>query len=188
MMTSGMATAAALFPLLLQAAEEAHGAHELNVMKEIVYPFINFGLLVALLVYLVRRPLKDYLLSRSKDLAQTIEQAAHEKQEAEAKALNFDRRLKNIEQEMKDFVDSLQKEGELAKQRIIEEAHASSKRMEETAKLIGNQEYLKATERLKEEAVQLSSEWAERYIRDNLKAQDRERMMEESIQRLEKLA
>jgi F-type H+-transporting ATPase subunit b len=176
--------ALATLPALARAAE-GHEAHELNIVKEIVFPYINFFILVTLLIFLIRRPLKDFLLARSKNIAQEIEQAAHEKNEAEAKALNYERRLQNIEAEMTQLVESFKKEGELAKQRIIEEAQATSQRMLETARLISNQEILKAKERLKEEAIQLSAEWAERLIRENLNPKDRERMIQENIQGLE---
>jgi len=173
-------------PLVALSAETG-GAHQINVIKEIVFPFINFAILLTLLVVLLRRPLKDFLLTRSKKIAQEIEHAAQEKQEAEARAMNYERRLKNIESEMAQLVESFKKEGELARERIIAEANLSAERIQATAELIARQEIVKAKERLKEEAVQLSAEWAERLIRENLKAQDRERMVKDYIKRLEAL-
>src|SRR4030095_13843196 len=136
------------FPFVLQAAEEAHGA--VNWLKDVVFPWVNFLILFFLLLFLLRRPLKDFLLSRSKNLAQSIEAHAHEKQEAEAKALNYERRLKNIEEEMEDLIAVLKKEGELVRGKIVQEAEESSERIREMTERIGRQEVRKAKERLKE--------------------------------------
>jgi F-type H+-transporting ATPase subunit b len=160
----------------------------LNLLKDFVFPWVNFILLVSLLVYLLRRPLKEFLLTRSKNIAQAIEHSAREKQEAETQALNYQKRLQNIEKEMQDLAESLKKEGELARRRIVEEAGVSAQRLQSTARLIGNQEYLKAKERLKEEAVGLAAEWAEKFVRENIKPQDRERLTEDYLKRLEGLS
>ncbi len=167
---------------LLQAAE---GSHTINPMSDIIYPWINFIILLSLLIFLLKKPAKEFFLARSKNVAQDIEQAAHEKHEAEAKYLNYDRRLKNIESEMDALLQSLKKEGELARQKIVEEAQNSSKRIEDTSRWIVNQEIRKAKEALKEKSVQIIAERAEQLVRDNLQAKDRQSLVEKALNKLE---
>ena len=178
-----------LLPALAQAATEAHGEHHaIDWIKEVAFPYANLLILLSVLFFLLRKPLKEFLLARSKNIAQSIEEGAREKHQEEAKLLNYEKKLNNIESEMNALVDSLKKEGELLQARILEDAKINSQRIEETARLMGSQEVLKAKEKLKEEAVRLSSEWAEKFIRENLKNEDREKMMNESIQKLEALS
>jgi len=184
----GIGAAMAFLPSVLFAAEEAHGAHATDWLKDVIFPWLNFLILFSVLFFLLKRPLKDFLLARSKNLAQSIEAHAHEKQEAEAKTLNYERRLKNIEKEMEDLVGALKKEGELVRGKIVKEAEESAGRIRELTERIGSQEVRKAKERLKEEAVDLASEFAEKLVRESLKAQDRERLTEDAFQKLEKLA
>ncbi len=174
-------------PGILLAAEEAHEAHGIDWLKDVAFPWINFSILFFLLIFLLRRPLKDFLLARSISLAQSIEAQAHEKQDAEAKALNYERRLKNIEKEVQDLTAALKKEGELARVRIVEDAKESSERIREMTERIGRQEVRKAKERLKEEAVELAAEFAEKRVRESLKPQDKERLTEDAFQKLEQL-
>jgi F-type H+-transporting ATPase subunit b len=172
-------------PLLSFGSEGGHEEASLNVLHQVVFPYINFILLIGLLVYLLKRPAQDFFLARSKKIAQEIEKAAHEKNEAEAGYLNYERRLKNIETEVEEFVAALKKEGELARNKIIEEAHLSSQRLQETARRIAELETLKVRENLREKAVDLSVEWTEKLIRENLTSADRERMVKDYLKRLE---
>ena len=176
----GTLSSAALF-----AAEEVHTTHSINALNDIVYPWINFIILLALLIYFLKNPAKDFFLARSKKIAQEIEQAAHEKHDAEARYLNYDRRLKNIGTEMDALLQTLKKEGELARQKIVEEAQSSSKRIEEISRWIVNQEIRKAKESLKEKAVQIIAERAEQLVKDKLQAQDRQTLMDKALNKLE---
>ncbi len=176
----GTLSSAALF-----AAEEVHTTHSINALNDIVYPWINFIILLALLIYYLKNPAKDFFLARSKKIAQEIEQAAHEKHDAEARYLNYDRRLKNIGTEMDALLQTLKKEGELARQKIVEEAQSSSKRIEEISRWIVNQEIRKAKESLKEKAVQIIAERAEQLVKDKLQAQDRQTLMDKALNKLE---
>lgn len=173
------------FASLAQAAEEAHATHSINAMSDIVYPWINFIILLTLLIFLLKKPAKDFFLSRSKKVAQDIEQSAHEKHEAEARYLNYDRRLKNIESEMDKLLQSMKQEGELVRAKIIEEAQSASKRMAETAQWIANQEIRKAKESLKEKAVQIISEQAGQMVKENLQDKDRQNLMGKALNKLE---
>lgn len=188
-LVSLVAATALFLPQALWAASGGHEVHPpLNILKEVVFPFVNFSILFFLLFFLLRRPIKDFLLARSKSLASAIEAQAHEKQEAEAKALNYERRLKNIEKDIEDLAGALKKEGELVRGKIVQEAEASSGRIRELTERIGRQELRKAKERLKEEAVELASEFAEKLVKEGLKPQDKERLTEDAFQKLERLA
>lgn len=161
--------------------------HSINAMSDIVYPWINFVILLSLLIYFLKKPAKEFFLARSKKVAQEIEQAAHEKHDAEAKYLNYDRRLKNIESEMDTLLQSLKKEGDLAREKIVEEARSSSKRIEDTTRWIVNQEIRKAKVALKEKSVQIIAGRAEQLVKENLQTQDRHHLVDKALNKMEGL-
>ncbi len=174
------------FSALAQAAEEAHGTtHSINVMSDLVYPWINFIILLTLLIYFLRKPAKDFFLARSKKVAQEIEQSAHEKHEAESQYLNYDRRLKNIEGEMDKLLQAMKQEGELARSKIVQEAQDAAKRMTETTQWIANQEIRKAKLALKEKAVQIISEQAGQMVKANVQDKDRQNFVSKALNNLE---
>lgn len=162
-----------------------HTTHTLNVLKEIVYPYINFVILLSLFIYLLRNPAKEFFLTRSKNIAQFIEQSAHEKQQAEILFQKNQSRLNGIEKEISSLTETLKKEGELTKEKIIEEAKVSSQRTEEITKWIGDQEFKKSREKLKEEMINLASQAAEKMIREKLNPEDQEKRIKNSLNRLE---
>lgn len=170
---------------LAQAAGDAQGGHAINVMSDLVYPWINFTILLTLLIYFLRKPAKDFFLARSKKVAQEIEQSAHEKHEAESQYLNQDRRLKNIESEMDKLVQSMKQEGDLARSKIIQEAQDAAKRIAETAQWIANQEIRKAKLALKEKTVQIISEQAEQMVKANVQDQDRQNLVGKALNKME---
>ncbi len=175
--------------LTLWASEaEGHGGHAFDPVRDIVYPWINFILLLLLLIFLLRRPLKDFLASRSKEIAEKIERFAREKQEAQGQLLQYQKRLEVIQKEMETLIASLKEEGEMARKKIIEEARAASARMDQVARLVGSQEFTRAKEALREETVRLAGEWAEKLIRERLTPQDQARMVHRYIQQMERLS
>ncbi len=179
------ALACILLTGFLFAAETSHEAHAVDTLNDIVYPWVNFIILLALLIFFLRKPAKDFFLSRSMQIAREIEQAAQEKHEAEAKYLNYDRRLKNMESEIDSLMQLLKKEGELARKKIVEEAELSSKRIEETTRWIATQEIRKAKETLKEKAIQIITQRAEEFVKKNLQEQDREILVGKALDKLE---
>ncbi len=184
----GLVLAMAFRPVLVFANSEEGAPHALDLLHEVIFPWVNFILLIALLAYLLRRPLGLFLTQRSQDVASEIEKAAHEKQEVQAQSMHYEKRLQNIEKEVAELTSALRNEGELVRQKMIEEAKSSVKRIEETARMIANHEVLKAKEQLKKETVELASEWAEKAIGQSLTPQKREKMIADEMIKLEGLS
>jgi len=93
--------------------------------------------------------------------------------------------MNGIEKEISSLTETLKKEGELTKEKIIEEAKVSSQRTEEITKWIGDQEFKKSREKLKEEMISLASQAAEKMIREKLNPEDQEKRIKNSLNRLE---
>ncbi len=174
---------ASLLSLNLSASEGAE-AHALDVLHEIVYPLINFGILLFVLIYFLKKPAKEFFLARSKTLAEDIEKAAHEKQEVEAVFKSYEQRLANIDQEIASLTQNFKNEGELLKQKIIEEAGKSAKHIEEVARWVSNHELNKAREDLKAEMADRVLQLTQKMMEKNLEPADRQKLLQKNLQSL----
>lgn len=173
---------------LLFAATGGHeAAGELDLKKEILYPWINFILLLILFIALLKKPARDFFLTRSKTIAQSLAKSAQEHHKAEEQLAAAQERIAAIEQESNALVNSLQQEGELLRQRMIKEGYQAAKRIEESAQLLVAQETRKAKESLKQAAIAQLIEQTERRIREKFSPLDQESRIRESIKKLETL-
>jgi len=170
-------------------AAEAHGAgHETGIPFSVVFSIINFTILVALLFYFLRKPAKEYFASRATLIRTRIQQAEELKSHAVKKYAEYEGRLKSIDRETQDLIANLKHDGELEKRRLLETAEKQSVQLRETQEKIIGQELRKAKEELKQEAINLASEMAEKLVRENMTPDDQNRLIGEYLERMEKLA
>jgi F-type H+-transporting ATPase subunit b len=188
-MKGRLATASALLSLLapvpLRAAE---GGHAAGPSMALVYWGINFLILAIGLTYFLRKPIKEFFASRATLIRTNIDQARELKGNAEKKYHEYESRLKSIEQEMQALVASLKKDGELEQRRIVETATQQVASLKSNSERILQQELRKAKVELKKEAVILATELAEELIRNNLTPADQAHLVEQYLQKMEKLA
>jgi len=180
-----------LLVLLLAAhpawAEEAAAEAE-GIPTSVIYAIINFVILAGGLFYLLRKPAKEYFASRSALIKTTMDQAGQLKSQAEKKYSEYEKRMKTVDGDMKSLVDQLKTDGELERQKIVEQAQRQAEILKDTSGKILNQELRKAKEDLKREATTLASEMAEKMVRENITAQDQKRIVEQYLQKMEKVS
>ena len=101
------------------------GGHEVEsgvLMKDFLYRIFNFAIVVAVLVYFLTKPIKKGLAGRREEIEKTLAEAKLAKEEAEAKFAEYDRKLARATEEIAEISDSIRREGELEKIKIIENA------------------------------------------------------------------
>jgi len=152
-----------------------------------LYWAINFLILFGVLVYFLRKPTKEFFASRARLLQTNVSQAKELKSHAEQKYSEYENRLRNIEREMQALVDSLKKDGELERRRLVQTAQEQITSLKINSEKILTQEVRKAKENLKKETVQLVMGLAEDSLRKNLTPQDQGKMVEQYLEKMEKL-
>ncbi len=177
-----------LLPIGRLWAEEGGGHAEEGIPFSLLFSVINFLILVALLVYFLKKPTKEFFASRSTLIRTNLRQAQELKTHAERKYSEYEARLEGIEQEMQKLIHQLEKDGELERIRLIQAAQDQVRSLHETSGKILTQEIRKAKEELKHEAILLASQLAEKLIRKNLTAQDQERIISQYLQEMERSA
>ena len=180
--------AVGLLPSLLFAASEAaEGGEHHGPGMAVVFHAINFAILVGLLFYFLRKPVKEFFASRSTLIRSNIDEAKSRKTEASQKYAQYEERLKSIEQEMQGLIQGLKQDGELERKRLLETAEHQAQALKSNSERMLQQELRKAKEDLKREAVGLAGQLAEELIRQNLSPEDQGRIVGQYLQKMENL-
>ena len=86
------------------------------------FKIFNFVVLVLLLYWFGKKPLVSLLKRRQESIKQAIEEAETARKEGEQKYREYEERLQKLDQEIEQIHQTLIKEGEREKERIIKEA------------------------------------------------------------------
>ena len=170
-----------IFLFLLTAstsfAEEAHR----STVLDMTYRFINFAILFSVLYYVLAKPLKEFLASRSDTIKKSLDEAKKVREEAEKRYKEYQEKMERLVGDTKELRDSLIDEGNKEKARIIEEANKAAQRIKEQAQFSAEQEIKKARQALKEETANLIAEMTEEKLRVEIKGSDQERLVREYL-------
>ncbi len=151
---------------------------------KLVAPWINFVILVAVLVKFLAKPFKDYLQSRHDVVKEKISEAERLLKEAQSVKEAYEARFSKVEAEIEAFRRTVMEDLEKDKKRILDEAHALAVRIREQAKLAYDQELKEALAKVQAELVELTLGGAAQKVRDAFKKEDHDRMVEEFIQKV----
>ncbi len=176
-----VATASAAFA---SGAEAGHGGIPWGTIAK---QAANFIILVAALVYFLKKPLSDFLKDRSASLAKAIDDAAKAKAEGLAKMAAIDAKMANLPAEIEGMNRKMASEGEEESRKIREAAAAEIERIRQQAKFAADQEVRKAKSELRAEAALLAGASAEEIVRRSLTPDDPERLVRENIDRIREM-
>jgi len=107
---------------------------------DLVMRWLNFGIIVFILIKYARTPIKNFLLNRREEVGREIRNIEEEKEKANEKIQETTRMLADSEVRFDKIKERIIFEGDKKKQQIIENAQQESKILfEETKKKIANQ-------------------------------------------------
>ncbi len=194
--------------LAIASGEDAHGGGQGNVhasttesahggehgkdrsadLRDLLYRFINFALLIIILFVAIRKSgLKDSLAGRIDEIKQRLEDLRKEKEEAEGKYQDVEKKLKDFEAKKKEIVEQFQNEGQAEKEKIIAEANERAKQIVKQAELTIQQEMQSAKDRLRREVMELAAGKAQEIIAKEMTDEDQDRLVSEFIERVGKI-
>jgi F-type H+-transporting ATPase subunit b len=150
-------------------------------MHELIAPGLNFTLLVILLVYFTRKPVKEMVRNRRDAIKTMVDEAAAQKSEAEKKFREFSDRLNAFESEAKAALDRAREEGETLKARIIKDAQASAERIIRDAEASSAANLNETKDQIRRETIAKAVDLAEKMIRDRLSSDDQRRIVDEYV-------
>lgn len=170
-------------------AGEGNGAKDRSAdLKDLLYRYINFALLVIILVWALKKAnVKDFFSARTREIQQRLEDLKREKEEAQEKYRDIEQRLKDFEEEKKRILAQYRQEGEAEKQKIIAEAEDRVQQILKQAEMTIQQETESAKSRLKQEMVEIAAQKAEEIIAERITEEDQDSLVNDFIERVGKI-
>lgn len=147
---------------------------------------LNFLILVALLVYMMKKmDIKGYFRKRTELIEQSLKEAREAKELAQKALAQIEERLKIMDKELEEILSAAKESGEREKARIVEEGARMKERILEQTRNNIDFEVKMAKETIKEEAVGIAMELAEKKLKDRLTKEEQVRLLEESLLKIE---
>ena len=176
-----------LLPAVVLASGGGGHADSGVILKDFAYRCFNFALLVGLVAYFVTKPIRKGLKGRTEEIEKTLADAQAAKEAAEAKHLEYSEKLAKATEEIASITDSIRREGELERDKIIAAAKELAINVEQEAENKAAGVVTKARTELREEAASLAVELAKDMLIKQVSADDQERLVEEYMQKVGEL-
>jgi F-type H+-transporting ATPase subunit b len=173
-----------LFAALAFAAEG--GEAQESLFKAYLWPVINFVVLVAILVYALKKAdIKGYFRKRTQLIEQSLKEAREAKELAQKALSEVEERLKVKDKEIEEIISAAKGSGEMERARLAEEGERMKEKIAEQARVNIEFEVKKAKESIKQEAVEIAMGLAEKKLRDKLTKEEQLKLLEESVAKIE---
>lgn len=166
------------------ASGGGEGGHEGNPWLDLVKKSFNFFVLIGLLYWLAASKIKDFFAGRRTEIKEDLEKAVERKAEAEKKYREYSEKIDKASTEIDGILEMIKAQGVTEKQKIIEDAERTAKKMKEDAQARIEQEMKKATDQLKSQAVDLSVKMAEEILKKSITQDDHKSMVKEYIDKV----
>jgi len=176
-----------LLPAVVLASGGGGHADSGVILKDFAYRCFNFALLVGLVAYFVTKPIRKGLKGRTEEIEKTLADAQAAKEAAEAKHLEYSEKLAKATEEIAGITDSIRREGELERDKIIAAAKELAIKVEQEAENKAAGVITKARTELREEAASLAVELAKDMLKKQVSADDQKRLVEEYMQKVGEL-
>lgn len=158
----------AIFAIPALAQEHAAPALDGHYWWNQFIKFFNIALVVGALIYFLRKPVIGFFRKRADQIEDDLQAAERARVEAEKRLQEVEAEVAALEVKVQEIKDSAAKEGEVEKQRIIDNAN------EEAARIVANAEreienrIKSGRAELKRYAAQLAVERARKLIEDRM--------------------
>lgn len=181
------ARARMLVPALLLAAQPAAAASGGEGGGG--FPWFQLANLLLLLVVLfvfARKPILGFFADRRARIQEQLDGAARLHADAESRFAEWQRKLAELEAEVRRIQTTARERAEAERATILADAQASAERTRREARAAVEREIQRARESLREEAADLAVELASGMLRERVTDEDRDRLVSEFIERLER--
>lgn len=148
------------------------------------YRVINFIVLAAILVYLLKKPAKQFLNDRIRVIREQLSDLEVQKEEAEKKLAEYNERLAALSQESENIIEQYRKQGESVRDKILQEAENAANKMEEQARRNIEREFAQARQKLESEVFDKAIEKAEEKLKRVTTAEDQEKLVQEYLDKV----
>jgi F-type H+-transporting ATPase subunit b len=143
--------------------------------------FINFGIVIGILVYFLRKPVINFFRSRAERIDNDISAASRAREEAEARLKEIQGEIERLEDTVRDIKEKAEKEGVAEKERIINKAREEAERVLASAEREIMNRIKSGRQELKALAAELAVKHARQIIADRLDSETEEKIIDRTV-------
>ncbi len=162
------------------ASEGGHGTY----WKDYLFQIINFVALLAILIKFIRPALKGYLKKRHSRVKEELQKAKELSEAAEQAYREAQKRLDNLDAEIKSIREKMLQEVELEKKKLMEEAERKAELMRTQAERALTEEITQLKKRLRAEVSLEALKMAEGIVKKTITKDDQKRLINLFVQQL----
>lgn len=167
--------------LLAGVADASGGGESAWTFSKLFWRVVNTIALLALLVYLLRKPLTNFFKDRTEQISKDLDEAKAQRERAEALIAEYKQKIAGMEQELEKMRAELRKSAESESEKVQANAERMAVAIVESARVTADQEVRKAKAALKSEAVEMAVQMAETLIQEKINEDDRKRIVEDYL-------
>jgi len=147
--------------------------------------FANLILVVAVLVWVARKPLANFFSSRTQEIHEQLAEAQRARKEAETKLAEMESRMSRLDDEIREIKIAAEKEAQEEYRRLLTAAEQDAEKIIERSKQEIEGITRAAQQELKLHVAELSVKLAEEKIRGEITEVDRQRIFSRFVIKLE---
>jgi F-type H+-transporting ATPase subunit b len=170
-----------LISLAFGAEEAAHGA----AWKEWLWKIVNFSILVFILVKFMGKPMKEFLRKRTEVIEKTLEEAKQAKALAQKALAEVEKRLKYKDREIEEILAASRESAKREQDSFIQQGERMRDKLLEQAQTSIEYDLRHAKNEIRAEAVEIAMELAEKKLQDELTPERQNKLIEESLSKIE---
>jgi F-type H+-transporting ATPase subunit b len=165
-----------------QDAEEAPSLF--RTIWDTAWRFINFFILVYVIVRFGRKPLKDFISQQAEQKESEIRQAQAMKAQAQADYQEAETKLADMESTIRDLEKHMYESAERLKRDMLAEAEQNARQILDSSKEVAASKMRTAQANLKREMAEMVIAEAEKIIRQHISEDDQDRLIDEYVTQL----
>jgi F-type H+-transporting ATPase subunit b len=173
-----------ILPALLSMVDTAwagDGFEFTRATYDLIMRWVNFTILVVLIVKYARRPVISFLKDKRTEVKQSIEQLKTEKRQAEAKIREIEIELEAGKERLSLIKDRIVADGQRRKEQLIEAATKQSAIMLTTAGHKIDAQIRERKQQLRSELVDMATDIAFKKLPERISNDDQERLLKNWI-------
>jgi F-type H+-transporting ATPase subunit b len=145
---------------------------------------VNFLILAGVLYWLLAKKVRSFFTGRREGIRATLADAVAAREEAKKKFDEYAAKLDKATEEIDAITRMIREQGLSEKERIIEDGKKAAEKMKEDTLARMEQEFHKASQSLRVEAVRLSTQMAEEILKKNIQPGDHEALVKDYIEKV----
>ncbi|MCH2172592.1 F0F1 ATP synthase subunit B [Myxococcota bacterium] len=156
-----------------------------GALAELAWLIFNFAVLIYVVYRFARKPISQFFSDRGAAIDADIRTASERLEEAEARHRELQSQVQGLDSELEEIRTQATRRAEAERDRILEDARLSAERIRSDASAAIAREVERAQAELRDQASELAIELAAGYLQERMDEGDRERLIEEFIERVE---